>query len=78
MQAQLLVAHGGLVRLARPVLRPTSTWKGVSTMNRYSYVSRMSVALLLAIGLLSGCAATEAPAPSVVQRMEGEKPAPPG
>jgi hypothetical protein len=47
-------------------------------MNRYSYVSRMSVALLLAIGLLSGCAATEAPGPSVVQRMEGEKPAPPG
>jgi hypothetical protein len=42
-------------------------------------VSGKSVALLLlAIGLLSGCAATEAPGPSVAQRMEGEKPAPPG
>jgi hypothetical protein len=47
-------------------------------MTRQSYVSRVSVVLLLVSGLLSGCAATTEQGPSVVQRIEGTKPAPPG
>lgn len=46
-------------------------------MTRQSFASRLSVVLLVG-GLLSGCAATTAPEPSVVQRIEGTKPAPPG
>ena len=47
-------------------------------MTRQSYVSRVSVLLLLVSGLLSGCASTTEEGPSVVERIEGTKPAPPG
>ena len=38
----------------------------------------LAAGALLVSGLLSGCAATTEPGPSVVQRVEGTKPAPPG
>ena len=46
-------------------------------MNYRNVASRLSVAVALLAGLAAGCSQTAAPGPSIIQRVEGEKPAAP-